>query len=174
MMPSVNIQFHILLEELTDFVSEVSARHNLEIELERHYPKSVKQVPLGDDLTEEIKQFGHVDRFWLLFKTPGSRKAERFMLNFGGLRGNRLAQSQFGAGTHNPDAYRILKQVAADLKERTTAGMWVVTEAGTVGYVKKARISEGATRASRSDKLELVSPIFTQSFRVDPPEGKHS
>jgi hypothetical protein len=91
------------------------------------------------------------------------------MLNFGGQRGNRLAQSQLGAGTRKVQAYHVLKQVAADLRRRTAAGMWVITEMGYVGYSKKARVSVEATNAWRSGTVELVSSAFTQSFRVDPP-----
>jgi hypothetical protein len=171
MMPSVNIQFHMLFEELVEFVSEVSSTHQLEVELERWFPKTVRGVPLGADLAEEVRRFGHVDRFWLLYMTPESKKPERFMLNFGGQRGKRLAQSQLGAGTRKADAYEVLKQVAADLKRRTTAGIWIVTEAGNTGYDKKFRISEGATNAARAGKIDLVSPAFTQSFQVDPPEN---
>lgn len=173
-MPSLNIQFHMLFEELTEFVRDVSSRNQLEVELERFYPKAARVVPSGADLTEEIRQFGQVDRFWLLCRTPDSQETERFMLNVGGKRGNRLAQAALGAGANTGEAYQILKQVAVELKCRTTAGIWVVTEAGNVGYNKKFRISEGATNAARAGEIQLVSVTFTQSFLVDPPKIEES
>jgi hypothetical protein len=169
-MPSLNIQFHMFFEELTEFVRDVSSRYQLEVELERFYPKAARVVPSGADLTEEIRQFGQVDRFWLLCKTPDSRKTDRFMLNVGEQRGDRLAQGQLGAGAHTDQAYQILKQVAVELKRRTTAGIWVVTEAGNVGYNRKFRISERATDAARAAEIQLVSDAFTQSFHVDSPK----
>ena len=169
-MHSLEIQFHMLFDELTEFVRDVSSRYELEVELERFYPKAARTIPSGADLTEEVRQFGQVDRFWLLCKTPDSRKAERFMLDVGGQRGNRLAQAALGAGANTDEAYQILKQVAVELKCRTTAGIWVVTEAGNVGYNKKFRISEGATNAARAGEIQLVSVAFTQSFLVDQPK----
>ncbi|HEV3439704.1 MAG TPA: hypothetical protein VG122_20230 [Gemmata sp.] len=173
-MPSVNVQFHMLPDELIQFVKEVSSRYQLEVELERFYPKALQTVPVDGDLTEEIEKLGQLDRIWLLCKTPKSKKAERFMLNVGRRRGNRLAQAQLGAGTNKAKAFEVLKKVAAELKRRTKAGIWLVTENGNVGYVKSARISEGATTAARAGQIDLVSPAFTQSYRVDPPESENS
>ena len=173
-MHSVNIQFHMLFEELVSFVADESARYQLEIELEQFFPQAFRIVPLGADLIGEIKQFGQVDRFWLLYTSTKSKMAEKFMLNVGRQRGNRLAQSQLGAGARKAMAFEVLKHVARDLKMRTSAGLWVIGETGIGGYVKNFRISEGATDASRSGEIELVSPVFTQSFHVDRPEGVKS
>jgi len=173
-MPSVNVQFHMLPEELVQFVRDVSSRYQLEVELERFYPKALQAAPVDGDLTEEIKKFGQLDRIWLVCKTPKSKKAERFMLNVGRQRGNRLAQAQFGAGTNKAKVLEVLKQVVSDLKRSTKAGIWVVNEDGSVGYSKISRISEGATNAVRAGQIDLVSPAFTQSYRVDPPESENS
>ncbi len=164
----------MLFDELLDFVAHVSSQNSLGVELERFYPAAVRELPLGTNLIEEVRQFGQVDRFWLLCRTPKSRKVERFMLNVGGQRGKRLAQAQLGAGTDKAEAFEVLKQVAADLKRRTTEGIWVVSETWVVGYVTKFRISEGATNAARAGRLDLVSPAFTQSFHVDPPGKEES
>jgi hypothetical protein len=169
-MPSVNIQFHMLFNELIAFVRDVSSQYRLEVELERFYPKAVREVPFGADLAEEVCQFGQIDRFWLMYKSPESQKPERFMLNVGQQRGNRLAQAQLGAGTRKAKAYEVLKQVATDLQHRTMAGIWVITASGNAGYSKKFRFSEGAANAARAGDIELVGIAFTQSFRVDPPE----
>src|SRR5439155_276966 len=100
------------------------------------------------------------DCFWLLYKVPQSKQPERFMLGFGGQRSNRLAQSQLGAGARTEEGYDVLKQVARDLEQRTTAGIWVIGETGHIAYCKKDRISEGAKKASRSGQLDLVSIAF--------------
>jgi|SRR6516164_194809 hypothetical protein len=118
-MRSVNIQFHMLFEELINFVSTVSSRYRLQVELERFYPKASVQLPLGTDLAEEVGRFGHVDRIWLLYKPPKSRNTERFMLNVGRRRDIRLEQAQLGAGAKVPEANEVLKKVALDLKHRT-------------------------------------------------------
>ena len=173
-MRSLNIQFHMLFEELTEFVRDVSSRYDLDVEFERFYPKAARLVPSGADLSEEIRQFGQVDRFWLLCKTPDSPTTERFMLDVGRQRGKRLAQAALGAGAYTDQGYQILKQVADELKRRTAAGIWVVTETGNVGYNEKFRISEGATNAARAGEIQLVSVAFTQSFLVDPPEVEES
>src|SRR6266702_5887418 len=169
-MPSVNIQFHILFEELIAFVNYVRSRYQLEIELEKFFPHAFRLVPLDADLAEEIKQFGQVDCFWLVYKSPRSKKAEKFMLAVGGKRGKRLAQAQLGAGTNKAKAFEVLKKIAADLKRRTTAGIWLVTAIGNVGYIKNDRISEGATNAARTGKIDLVDIAFNSSFHVDQPE----
>jgi hypothetical protein len=173
-MRSLNIQFHMLFEELTEFVRDVSSRYHLDVELERFYPKAARLVPSGADLSEEIRQFGQVDRFWLLCKTPDSPTTERFMLDVGRQRGDRLAQGDLAGGARTDQAYRILKQVAAELKRRTTAGIWLVTEAGNVGYIKKDRISERAANASRAGEIDLVGVGFTCSYHVDQPEIEES
>jgi hypothetical protein len=173
-MRSVNIQFHMLFDELIDFVSEVTSRYRLQVGLERFYPKASAQVPLGADLAREVGRFGHVDRIWLLYKPANSRKAERFMLNVGTQRGARLAQAQVGAGASVAEAYQVLKKVALDLKDRTRSGIGVITAAGNVGYNKKFRVSEGATNAARAGKIELTIVGGGQSFRVDPPELEES
>ena len=166
-MPSVNIQFHMLPTEFFQFVRDVSSWHDLDVELERYYPKELRLVPHGGDLIEEVNQFGNVDCIWLLYQTPKSKKTEKFMLAVGRQRGRRLAQAQLGAGTDKAKAFQILKKVVAELKRRTTAGIWVVGGGGNVGYAKNFRISEGAKEASRAGKVDLVSIVFTQSFHVD-------
>lgn len=169
-MPSVNIQFHMLYDELCHFIAMVRSQLHLEVELESFFPPGSKKVPPEADLVNEIEKFGSVDRFWLLYTPAKSKKPERFMLNVGRLRGDRLAQAQLGAGTSNADAYAVLKRVATHLKKQTSAGVWVKTEIGTVGFAKSFRVSEGAASQARAKKVELVSPMFTQSFHVDAPE----
>jgi hypothetical protein len=173
-MPAVNVQFHMLFEELVDFVADVRSRFQLGVELERWFPEVVREIPTDAELKDEIRQFGKVDRFWLLDKSPKSKKAERFMLNVGEQRGRRLSQAHLGAGTKKVKAFEVLKKVAAELKRRTTAGAWVVMANGNVGYTKNERISEGATNASRAGKIDLVGIGFTCSYHVDPPETEDS
>jgi hypothetical protein len=169
-MPSVNLQFHALFDELIDFLNAIRNRNCLGVELERFYPKSLREVPSSVELATEIKEFGHVDRFWLLYTPTTSKKAERFMLNVGQQKGKKLAQSQLGGGTNKIDAYGVLKQVASELRKRTSAGLWVVAETGDVDYAKGFRISPGAATAARAGEIDLVSIAFTQSFKVDRPE----
>jgi hypothetical protein len=166
-MHSVNIQFHILLGELMEFVGEVSSKYQLVVELERFYPKAIRVVSEDEDLPKVAKQFGEVDRIWLVYKSPRSKKSEKFMLNVGRQRGRRLAQAQLGAGADNAKSIEILKSV-------TTAGMWIEAANGNVGFSKTARISEGATTAARTGKIDLVGIAFTQLFHVDPPAGIES
>ena len=71
-MWTLNVQFHMLFEELIDFTAEARSRYGLEVELERFYPAAALRVPLEADLRAEISKFGHVDRFWL--DTTLSRK----------------------------------------------------------------------------------------------------
>ena len=169
-MPAVTIQFHMLFEELVAFVAEMRTRHNLGIELERWFPNKAHEVPQDADLAKEVRRFGHVDRIWLLCKPPRHRKIQRFMLNVGNLKGNRLNQAHLGAGTDNLEAFKVLKKVARDLKKRTTAGIWVIGATGVVGYDKISRTSPGAAKASRAGDIELVQFGTTGSFSVDPPE----
>jgi hypothetical protein len=173
-MHSVNIQFHILLGELMEFVGEVSSKYQLVVELERFYPKAIRVVSEDEDLPKVAKQFGEVDRIWLVYKSPRSKKSEKFMLNVGRQRGRRLAQAQLGAGADNAKSIEILKSVARDLTRLTTAGMWIEAANGNVGFSKTARISEGATTAARTGKIDLVGIAFTQLFHVDPPAGIES
>src|SRR4051812_44840129 len=98
-MPSVNIQFHMLFDELVNFMADVSSRYQLEVELERYFPHVFQSVPFNANLAEEIRQFGQVDCFWLVYTSPRSKKPEKFMLAVGGQRGRRLSQAHFGAGT---------------------------------------------------------------------------
>jgi hypothetical protein len=121
-------------------------------------------------LPEEISRFGHVDRIWFLWKTARARKYERFNLIVGRLIDNRLEQSHFGAGTDKPEAFKILKKVAHQLKKRTTAGVWVIGFTNNVGFTKDFRVSPATADAARNGKVELTSPGFTQSFRVDAPD----
>jgi hypothetical protein len=169
MMQAVNVQFHMLFDELVEFVAEVCSRYQLDVELERFFPTVFHLVPRAANLVEEISRFGDVDRFWLLYKAPRSKKPERFMLNVGRQRGNRLAQAQLGAGARRPGAFKVLQSVARELKRRTTAGVWIEAPLG-IGYTKGYRISPGAANASRAGDVELVSMVFTQSFHPDPPD----
>ena len=169
-MKSLNIQFHMLYDELINFVADVCVSNSLSIELERWHPKVVREVSLIADLHEKVRDFGKVDRIWLRFKPRGYRKAEHFMLNVGNMRGNRLAQCQLGAGASNSEAYEVLKHVAKELRRRTPPGVWVITAIGTVGYTKRFRVSRGAAAASRAGEIELVDIAFGQSFRVDEPQ----
>lgn len=169
-MPSVGTQFHMLFDELISFVADVRARYSLNAELEKWFPTTTHEVPSSADLTEEVRRFGHVDRIWLLWKPPRCRKYERFMLNVGRKKGDRLQQAFLGAGTDKPVAFTVLKKVAQDLKKRTTAGLWVISQTGHVGYSKTCRISPGAASAARAGEIELADMAFGASYRVDPPE----
>jgi hypothetical protein len=169
-MPGVNLQFHMLFDEVVDFVAKVRSQYALTIELERYFPSTFCVVLPDADLKEQIDRFGHVDRIWLLCKPPRSRKFERFALNVCKMRDKRLPQGQFGGATEKADAYKTPKKVAQELKRRTTAGIWVITEAGNIGYSKNSRISPGAAKAARAGTIELVSIAFTQSYRVDRPD----
>src|SRR5262245_7729778 len=117
-MPRVNVQFHMLLDELIDFVGDVSSRYSLAVELEKFFPTRVRLLPCGAKLNLETSRFGHVDRIWLLCKPPRCRKFERFTLNIGRLRGNRLEQSDLGTGTDKAEAFKVLKKVARHLKRQ--------------------------------------------------------
>lgn len=169
-MPNVTIQFHMLFDELVDFVADVMSRYSLAVELERFFPTTVSVVAADANLAEEVARFGHVDRIWLLCKPPRARKFEKFNLKVGRVKGKRMEQSHLGAGTDKIEAFKILKKVAQQLRERTTAGIWVITEMGNVGYAKTFRYSAGAAKAARTGSMELTAIGFTQSFRVDPPE----
>ena len=151
-MPSMNVQFHMLFDELVDFVADIGERYSLSVELERWFPKAIHRVPVGADFAREVSTFGRVDCFRILFKPLQSKGYERFVLNAGNMKGNRLAQAQLGADTQNDEAFQMLKKIAAELKRRTAAGLWVVAPSGNVGFTKAARISPGAARASRSGR----------------------
>jgi hypothetical protein len=160
----------MLFDELVDFIGEMMVVHSLAAELERFYPKTTRTVTSPAVLTDEIARFGHVDRFWLLCKPPRSRKYERFCLNVGRLKRGQLEESHLGAGTDKPEAFKVLKKIAYQLKKRTTAGIWVTTCTGNVGFTKNHRISPTTADAARAGKVELTCLGFTQSFRVDPPD----
>jgi hypothetical protein len=170
-MPGVTIQFHMLFDELTAFVAEVMDQQSLAVELERFYPKEVQRVTPAEDLAQEIDRFGHVDRIGLLYKPPRCRKDERFNLHVGRLKGDCLEQSHFGAATEKAEGFKILQGVARQLKKRTQAGIWVVGEAGHIGFNKQFRFSPGAAEAERRREIRLTAIGFTQSFHVDPPQG---
>src|SRR5437867_4145598 len=116
----------MLFEELIDFVANVRAQYSLSVELERWFPKTVREVLADADVATAVREFGPVDRIWLLYKPSQSQKFERFMLNVGTMRGNRLAQAGLGAGTDNEEAFGVLKKIAVELKRRTAPGIWVV------------------------------------------------
>lgn len=170
-MPGVNIQFHMLFGEMTDFVAEVLSQYSLTAELEKFYPAALHTVAPVANLVTETRNFGEVNRIWLLCKPPRSRKPERFALHVGRMKDTRLEQSQFGSRTEKAEAYKALKGIAQELKRRTTAGIWVVTAAGNVGFNKYFRFSPGVAKAQRQRKLQLTAVGFTQSFYVDRPSS---
>jgi hypothetical protein len=170
-MPNLNVQFHMLLDESIDFLSDVRAHLSLGIELEQWHPKEVHAVLERHDLATQWRKFGRVDRVWLLFTPRKARRAVRFMLNVGGMRGKRLAQSQFGGGTDNIEAFLTLKKLAANLKRRTTTGVWVTSISGHVGRSRTYRISPAAASAARCGDVELADIAFAgQTMSPDGPE----
>lgn len=172
-MPGVTVQFHMLFDELVVFVSDMMRHHSLAVELERFFPTTTRVVTTSADLSDEITRFGHVDRMWLLCKPLRARKYERFNLNVGRQKDNRLEQSHLGAGTDKAEALKTLKKIAYQLKKRTIAGVWVIGAMGHVGFTKIFRVSPGATDAARAGKLELTGIGGVQSFRVDPPDDEN-
>ncbi len=169
-MPAVTVQFHMLFDELVDFIADMMRDHSVGVELERFFPTTTRVVTTPTKLREEIARFGHVDRMWLLCKPARARNYERFNLIVGRLKDNRLEQSHLGAGTDKAEAFKILKKIAYQLKKRTTAGVWVISCTGNVGFMKIFRVSPATADAARAGKVELMSYGFTQSFRVDPPK----
>jgi hypothetical protein len=168
-VPGVNIQFHMLPDEVLDFVDVVRARFALMVVLEKWFPDWTREVPPERDLRKSFHKFGPLDRMWLQYRPPRCRKSESFCLNMPKFRSNRLLQGQLGGGTEKPAAFKVLTQIAREFKKRAKAGAWVVTEAGNIGYCRDFRISPGATAASRAGEIELVSMGNTQSFHVDEP-----
>ncbi|MCE5327222.1 MAG: hypothetical protein LLG01_12510 [Planctomycetaceae bacterium] len=167
---SINIQFHMLLDEMIDFVAAVSKEYSLSVDLERWGPSQAnREVSPEEDLVVAARDFGHIDRIWLLYRSARMRKPERFMLNVGTFRGKELSQAQLGAGTDKKGAFEILKRIAAELRRRTTAGVWVVSPTGHAGFTKAFRISPGAAAASRAGQIELKNIAFGQLMTVDPP-----
>lgn len=148
-MPGVTVQFHMLFDELVDFVADIMTRYSLAVELERFFPSTIQMVTSPTGLSDEISRFGHVDRMWLLCKPPRARKYERFNLLVGRQKGRKLGQSHLGAGSDKPEAFKTLKRIAYQLKKRTIAG----TEFGSL---KIFRVSPGAANAARTGKLELT------------------
>ncbi len=148
-MPGVTVQFHMLFDELIDFVADMMARYSVAVELERFFPTTTHVVTSSSDLSNEIFRFGHVDRMWLLCKPPRARKYERFNLLVGRQKGRELRQSHLGAGTDKAEAFKILKKIAYQLKKRTIAG-------NEFGTLKIFRVSSGAADAARTGKLELM------------------
>jgi hypothetical protein len=148
-MPGVTVQFHMLFDELADFVADMMERYSVSVELERFFPSTTHVVTSASGLLDEISQFGHVDRMWLLCKPPRARKHERFNLLVGRQRGRELRQSHLGAGTDKSEAFKILKKIAYQLKKRTIAG----TDFGTL---KIFRVSPGAANAASTGKLKLI------------------
>lgn len=169
MMYSVNVQFHMLLDELISMIAELAARHSLAIELERWHPKATSNMSAGTDLAAKARAFGRVDRIWLLYMPRHSDTVERFMLNVGNLRGNRLGQAQLGAGARTKEALGVLKEIAAELRRRTRAGLWVVTATGHVNFTKMFRISDRAADAARSGQIQLTDIAFGQDMYVELP-----
>jgi hypothetical protein len=147
-MPGVTVQFHMLFDELVDFVADMMIRYALAVELERFFPTTTRMITTPVDLLGEITRFGHVDRMWLLCKPPRARKYERFNLYVGQQKGRELGQSHLGAGTDKAEAFKTLKKIAYQLKKRTIAG----TDFGTL---KIFRVSPGAANAARTGKLKL-------------------
>src|SRR5262249_9341353 len=159
-MPYVTVQFHMLFDELVDFIADMMLHHSLAVELERFFPTTTRVVTSPAAMPDEISRFGHVDRIWLLCKPARARKYERFNLNVGRLKDNRLEQSHLGAGTDKAEAFKTLKKIANQLKKRTIAGVWVLGATGHVGFMKIFRVSPGAANAARAGKLELTGPGF--------------
>lgn len=149
-MPGVSVQFHMLFDELVDFVAAMMTRYSLAIELERFFPtKTTQVVTTPGELPDEIIRFGHVDCMFLLCKPPRARKYERFYLYVGQQKGRELGQSHLGAGTDKADAFKTLKKIAYQLKKRTISG-------AEFGTLKIFRVSPGAASSASSGELELT------------------
>jgi hypothetical protein len=73
-MPAVTVQFHMMFDELVDFVADMMRDYSLAVELERFFPTTTHVVTTPAELPDEISRFGHVDRMWLLCKPPRARK----------------------------------------------------------------------------------------------------
>lgn len=169
-MKTVNIQFHMLFDELLNFVTYVRDLYQLDVELEHWHPARTKLVDQTTSLAAACKGFGQVDRIWLIYKPERSKTAERFMLNVGTVRERRLKQADLGAGARTAEGAKVLDKITRELKRRTTAGVWVADDlGGSAGFAKSFRISPGAAHASRSGVLELVGIGFTQTFYPDDP-----
>jgi hypothetical protein len=167
---SINVQFHMLPEEIANFAAGVSNTLKLDIELEKLTSRSVTKLPRDGDLKAAlISQMPATDRIWFVTDSVDPDQIERFMLNVGRQKGDQLAQSQLGAGAKSARGHALLKKLAAELTAQTKDGCWVVSEAGNIGMSKMSRLSEGAIKASRAGKLVLRSAIFTQYYSIDKP-----
>lgn len=170
-MSTMNIQFHMLPSEIIAFVSDIRSKHAVSIELERWHPKAVRTIPPLANVSTEVQDFGIVDRIWLIVESAAPRLSERFMLNIGSVKGEKLQQSQFGGETRSPLGYRVCKQLASELRRRTRAGLWIIGEHGSVGFKRSFRVSPGAMEASRRGHLKLTNVAWTQVFCVDAPSS---
>jgi hypothetical protein len=148
-MPGVTVQFHMLFDEMVDYVREMMTRFSLAVELEQFFSPATRVVTSPADLADEIARFGHVDRMWFLCKPPRARKFERFSLLVGRQKGRKLEQSHLGAVTDKAKAFKTLKQIAYQLRKRTIGG----DEFGTLKFF---RVSPGAAKAMSTGKLKLT------------------
>jgi hypothetical protein len=167
-MPGISLQFHMLPEEQWAFVDEMRAKHGLGVILERFWPKAALDVAPGNGLAEAVARLGKVDLVLFTYLPPRCRKPHGFNLHLGLVRHGRLEQAHLHGGSDNAAAFAMWKRLAAELKRRTTAGVWVTAAQGNVGY-SKDRISPGAAAADRAGELELTMGGTVLRYTADEP-----
>lgn len=167
-MSRININFHMLPDELLQFAVDIMNHYPLSAEVEQWHPKVQIRVDAGDGIVDAVRQLDKLHRIWLIFNNEAS-SCDRIMINVGQRTDNCLQQSQMGADVKTPEAIKILKEIATKLRRRTTSGVWIMSESGSVGHSKSFRVSPAAARAARAGHIELKNLIFTQRILVDPP-----
>jgi hypothetical protein len=156
-MPSMNMQFHILPEEIAKIVQAVVDGKQIKIVLKGGLPFSAREI-YRDQLGAEISKVCR-DRFgfelYLLNKQPifGAATGLKFLdanpggvfINIGSLTDAGLKQSSLSVMDGYPEAYALAKSIAKKIREVTTSGVTAVNvEMGIMKLNKSHRYTNAA------------------------------
>jgi hypothetical protein len=160
-----DVQFHMLPDELLGFVQEMMAKYGINVDLERWFPKTKRNVAATQSLKDAVAKFGYPDRIWLLMHELKLRPGgEYMMLNTGDLKGRILTESTLSGRTNDEDAYLKWKAIFAELTRRAPSGGWHVSpEFKAKGFTKRCHFSPAAAAASRRGEIVLKDNLGAQS-----------
>jgi hypothetical protein len=180
-MASLNIQFHVLPNELAQWIEEWRETFGLYVAVVYFWPRyRAKEV---DDLREILtahRRGESPNQVWLrcepfvivknmtLFE---ERNSDALGINFPKVCENQLEESQICASSEDsPKTWPIWKRIGKDVKKRTRLGLWSFNPQMKIkGFCKDRRYSSGVAEAENTG-IELVQHFGGNIFSIREPD----
>jgi hypothetical protein len=180
-MRHVNLQFHVLPDELLDWVEEWKREFNLFVSAVRYFPQyRIRKITSIAQFRRQLHTARAPDEIWLSvdpFDLQGRTSSQlqdanagSFFISFPESTPDGLRQTLMGAEAADAVSWPLWKKLVGRTKRQCKKGLWVFNPtAGVKGFTHSARYTTRVEEASRRG-LVLLPLAGGYIMSIDEPE----